>query len=231
MKHHGYEYTLKLEDYKIGDIFCMRYSDTLDGVWGDSCYYMALYQAENTFILYQDFGPHEQATNPSNVRVVDYAEITNIIQNAESVYYYVLRPENIAIMPVMEAEQRQAQENAALRKEIAAGDQKQADEIDALRNSIETLAGKPRELNVGKLTTAEKAALSGLVGGKEPNKGNLKSMAEWAYGKAGIDVTPYITGSVSDAYWNLFPSKCVLRTTPSDYLTDVKKWNHKFGLM
>ena len=106
MRHHGYEYTLELKDYKVGDIFCMRYSDTLDGVWGDSCYYMALYQAENTFILYQDYGPHEQETNPSNVRVIDYDGLTDIINNAESVYYYVLRPENIAIMPVMEVEER-----------------------------------------------------------------------------------------------------------------------------
>lgn len=106
MQHYGYQYTLELKDYKVGDIFCMRYADTLDDVYGDSCYYMALYQAENTFILYQDFGPHEEKTNPSNVRVIDYEGLTDIINNAQSVYYYVLRPENIAIMPVMEAEER-----------------------------------------------------------------------------------------------------------------------------
>ena len=200
MRHYGYEYTLTLDDYKVGDIFCMRYSDYLDGVWGDSCYYMALYKAQNTFILYQDFGPHEQTTNPSNVREIDYAALTDIINNAESVYYYVVRPENIAVMDLIFAEKKQAEEN------------------NALRNRIDEVSSKSRDMNVGKLTEAEKTAIAGLgvtegVGRQMPN------LAVWAYKQACIDVSPYIKDNISSIYWTLFPSSSNLTTDKSSYLT------------
>lgn len=229
MQHYGYEYTMELKDYKIGDIFCMRYSDYLDGVWGDSCYYMALYKAQNTFILYQDFGPHEQETNPSNVREIDYTGLLNIIDNAESVYYYVMRPENIAIMDVMESEARQeakfdalrgsiAEVDNALKDSIAEVDKKNSEEIAAIEERIDEVSGKLRDLNVGKLTAAEKSAIVGLgetdgVGKQMPN------LAVWAYTQAGIDVSAYIKDSISNIYWSLFPSNSILTTDKGNYLT------------
>jgi len=177
MQNNGYEYKLELKDYKIGDIFCMRYNDTLEGLSGTrtSCYYMALYQAENTFILYQDFGAEEEKLYPSNVKVIDYAALLDIINTTENQYYYVLRPENIALMPVMEAEQRQAKEN------------------EALSNRIDALSGRLRDMNIGKLTESEKSAIANLTAtGKVGTQ--LTSIAVWSYSKAGIDVSAYFTG-------------------------------------
>lgn len=106
MSAHGYFYTLTADDYQIGDIFCMRYEDTLDGKYADSCYYMALCIAENSFLLYQDFGTWEDATHASNARAIDYTGLADIISNTTSIYHYVLRPDNVAIVDVIGAEKR-----------------------------------------------------------------------------------------------------------------------------
>lgn len=108
MEAHGYFYTLTVDDYQVGDIFCMRYADYSIGADANSCYYMALCIAENKFLLYQDFGAWEDATNASNTRVIDYAGITDIINNSVTVYYYVLRPENIAIADTVSLEKKVA---------------------------------------------------------------------------------------------------------------------------
>lgn len=108
MESHGYFYTLTGDDYKIGDIFCMRYATYLDGVYADSCYYMALCIAENKFLLYQDFGAWEDATYKSNTQIIDYAGLADIINNTTEIYFYVLRPENIAIADVISLEKKAA---------------------------------------------------------------------------------------------------------------------------
>ena len=114
MQAHGYFYTLTAEDYQIGDIFCMRYETYLDGKYADSCYYMALCVAEDTFLLYQDYGAGEDATYASNTRVINHAGITDILNSTTSIYHYVMRPENIAIADTVSLEKRVAALEAKL---------------------------------------------------------------------------------------------------------------------
>ena len=50
MLYHGYRYTLTGDDYQAGDIFCMRYADTVsDGTESNRCYHIAICQGEDAF--------------------------------------------------------------------------------------------------------------------------------------------------------------------------------------
>lgn len=199
MTAHGYFYTLTADDYKVGDIFCMRYETYFDDKYADSCYYMALCIAKNTFLLYQDFGAWEDATHPSNTRIISYSELENIMNSTTSIYFYVMRLENIAVMDLMDLEERQnaleekqASDTNALNDRIENAEKKQADDVAVLNGRIDGITDRHRDLNVGKLTTIEMDAIAGLTEGKPGTQ--LTRMAKWAYGQAGIDVSTYFTG-------------------------------------
>jgi len=115
MSSHGYEYTMTEEDYQIGDIFCGRYVKTLDnGTTTDKGYYMAVYmgQEENgvylrrNFLIYLDYG--EGVDLEGSAYISEYSDLCAFM-GADSefgtpVYYYVLRPENLAALDVRRVE-------------------------------------------------------------------------------------------------------------------------------
>lgn len=115
MTSHGYEYTLSEEDYRVGDIFCSRFSKTLsDGTTTDKCYYMAIYIGEldngsyvsHRFMVYIDYG--DGVDEEPAIYTADYTDLCAMMgadsEMGTPIYYYVLRPENIAIADVLRVE-------------------------------------------------------------------------------------------------------------------------------
>lgn len=182
MLAHGYKYTLTAEDYQIGDLFCMRYVNEEEI---NNCYYIALYQADDTFLLYKDFSGVLEGVVPGSFETITYTDLKNIIDNTNSVYYYVLRPDNLAIKDLLEAQKQQDAEN------------------QELKDYIDEVANKLRDMNIGKLTETEKTAISVL----ETSTGTgsqLPSGAVWAYKQVGIDISPYIQKNVNNTRFALF---------------------------
>lgn len=119
MTSHGYEYDLGLGDQRVGDIFCMRYSKVVDGESTSNCYYMALCTEPNEdvieggqYILYEDYGP--TVNLPNRVRVCSFCTLESLIwdgvdpdgQEIAPIYYYQLRPENVANADALYAEHK-----------------------------------------------------------------------------------------------------------------------------
>ena len=205
MWNHGYRYGLTLDDYKIGDIFCARMRTLFEGVETLNLYYIALYQGNNKFIFYTDFGGDLEKIGPSSIEYADYTRIEEII-NAEdeerALYFFVLRPENTAVMDLKEVQ-----------KEVN-------DKIDDTNKKIEEintrLDTELRDLNIGKITNSEATKISAL---QETSglKGQLPSMAVWAYKQAGIDVSPYITSNVNAIATALFYDSYIMKEGDTYY--------------
>lgn len=188
MLQNDYKYDLKISDYKIGDIFCARYHDY--DLNSDNCYYMAFYQGDNTFLLYNDFGGDAQETEPSTFDVVNYSWITSFIGKVigdpklYSIYYYVLRPQNIATITTDQLN-KIIEDNAKVVQDFA--------DLRQLRN-----------INEGKLTKSEKDRLGALETVKNSGQ-QLPYGAIDFYSEIDIDVSEYFTGkTVNDVARMLF---------------------------
>ena len=112
---HGYRYTMAEEDYRVGDLFCSRFTKKLEnGSSTDKCYYMALFLgAENRngytyrrFLVYIDYG--DGVAESHSVYITDYTDLCALMgadtEIGTPIYYFVLRPENIAVADTLRVE-------------------------------------------------------------------------------------------------------------------------------
>ena len=114
---HGYKYELTGDDYRVGDLFCARYTKTMsDGTKSSNCYFIAVYLGNNQFLMYEDYG---NVSGPRVVYLTTYDKISKITTASVTdvvtvAYFYVLRPENIAITDVISLQKKLAALEARL---------------------------------------------------------------------------------------------------------------------
>ena len=92
---------LSMEEMQVGDIFCGQYKAT-----NSNGYWSAVYQGNNQFI--------KNEGGDATARVITFDDSSTIYDAKTWNYYYVLRPENIAIADTIKLEKKVAALEARL---------------------------------------------------------------------------------------------------------------------
>ena len=207
MSNHGYTYGLTSSSYAIGDIFCMRYQTPYAGDVATGCYYIAFYLGNDTFALYSFFTGDIAKEKTREFAYVGHDTLLILMDGnaeVEPIYYFALRPDNLAVKD-LEAAKQEFDDKLAITEE----------KIAQVNTRIDT---QLRDLNVGKLTDAEKAKISSLTTGTGISN-QLPGGAVWVYKQAGIDISPYITKNVNDTATVLFYDRYILKEGTTPYHT------------
>ena len=165
------------DDLQIGDIFCSAV--TVNKVQSSGTlklYYVAIYQGNGNFLAVYDVFNAENDGRVEGKSIMSVAELNAM----EFTYRYLLRPEQLADSQVVEPSNP--------------------------TEPTEPSDPSYRDITIGVLTDAEKAAFSALTAEQwaaECAAGNVDKILIWAYNSIGVDITA-AEGYVAKTVHNIF---------------------------